>query len=226
MDKIFVALILLSCGLFLPLPLFFPGYLFACVIVMLFYRAAFWRSISKFLSIWMLFFLIVGMGRFAAGVDLLILVKDGSFGLGLAVSISCSLLLIVSDSPDSILSNLDGIKVPRSVSYSILSLLRLLPQIKNIGKRQVELLKLKTDINDGLSSRILAYPRILGPLFTILLTQQYVHSRSLAERGFYSPASASQNTRKKKTNTTFIFVVVTLMLNIAIWNLIWDWYPW
>ena len=221
MDRIIVAIILLFSGIVFPPPFFFPAYFTACTIVIIFYRISSWKSIIKFLILWFLFFFLVGMGRFFAGVNLFVLLNDCSFGLGLAIAISCALLLIVSDSPKRILVSLDSLKVSRSITYSFLSLLRLLPQVKSIGIRQLELLKLKTSI-DGWRDRIFAYPRILGPLFTILLTQQYTHSRSLSERNFFSHKTI-YNAHNIRIDTNTLKIIILIILNSCIWFGIWKW---
>ncbi len=206
----------------MPILFFFPAFFSACLIVGIFYRVRFWKSILRFLIIWFLFFVIVGFGRFLSGVSALSLLTDCSFGLGLAVGISCSLLLLMSDKPSRILSNCDRLRVPRIVSYAFLSLIRLLPQVKIIGSRQLELLKLKSAVDGKPMDRILAYRRIVAPLFTILLAQQYTHSRSLTFRGFFI-TRAAVDVRDFGINSRTSILLALLMFNACIWYGIWKW---
>jgi energy-coupling factor transporter transmembrane protein EcfT len=222
MDRLIVPVMLLSSGFIVPIPLFFPAFFSACLIVSIFYKVRFWTSVLRFLAIWFLFFFVVGIGRFIAGVDALSLLRDCSFGLGLAVGISCSLLLLMSDNPSKILSNFDKLKVPRTVSYAFLSLIRLLPQVKAVGSRQLELLKLKATVGGSPMNRILAYRRIVGPLFTILLAQQYAHSMSLTIRGFFLTRTAS-HIRDIGINRRCFILVALLTLNDFIWYGVWEW---
>ncbi len=222
MDRLLVAIMLIGSGFIVPILFFFPAFFSACLIVGIFYRVRFWKSILRFLIIWFLFFVIVGFGRFLSGVSALSLLTDCSFGLGLAVGISCSLLLLMSDKPSRILSNCDRLRVPRIVSYAFLSLIRLLPQVKIIGSRQLELLKLKSAVDGKPMDRILAYRRIVAPLFTILLAQQYTHSRSLTFRGFFI-TRAAVDVRDFGINSRTSILLALLMFNACIWYGIWKW---
>jgi energy-coupling factor transporter transmembrane protein EcfT len=222
MDRLLVAIMMLGSGFIVPTPFFFPAFFSACLIVGIFYKVRFWKSVLRFLIIWFLFFVIVGIGRFLAGVNVLSLLTDCSFGLGLAVGISCSLLLLMSDNPSSILRNCDRLRVPRTVSYAFLSLIRLLPHVKAIGSRQLELLKLKSAVGGKPMNRILAYRRIVAPLFTILLAQQYTHSRSLTVRGFFI-TSAAVDVRDFGINRRTSILFALLIFNAFIWYGIWEW---
>lgn len=222
MDRLLVTIMLLGSGFIVPTPLFFPAFFSACLIVGIFYRVRFWKSLLRFLIIWFLFFVLVGFGRFLAGVNALSLLTDCSFGLGLAVGISCSLQLLMSDNPGRILRNCDWLRVPRTVSYAFLSLIRLLPQVKAIGSRQLELLKLKSAVDGKPMDRLLAYRRIVAPLFTILLTQQYTHSMSLTFRGFFITRTAV-DIRDFGINSRTSTLIAFLIFNAFIWYGIWEW---
>ena len=222
MDRLIVAIVLIGSGFIVPTLFFFPAFFSACLIIGIFYRVRFWKSILRFLIIWFLFFVVVGFGRFLSGVNALTLLTDCSFGLGLAVGISFSLLLLMSDNPSRILSNCDRLRVPRTASYAFLSLIRLLPQVKVIGARQLELLKLKSTVDGKFMDRILAYRRIVAPLFTLLLAQQYTHARSLTFRGFFI-AKAEVDIHDCGINGRTSVLLALLIFNACIWYGVWKW---
>lgn len=210
-------------GLTVPGFLFLPTFLSAYLIIGLFYKIYILKVIRKFLLIWVLFFIVVGIGRFIAGVDLASLIKDCSFGLGLAVAISCSMLLLLNDNLNRILLDLDKAKIPRTVSYAFIALIALLPKVKSTGARQLELLRLKGALAGKPINRILAYRRIAGPLFTLLLTRQYAHALSLNSRGFFIPPDVRHLPYCSGINAKLCGLVFCLLINLLAWHRLSQW---
>jgi energy-coupling factor transporter transmembrane protein EcfT len=193
-----------------------PASLVACGMVVLFYHARFFAVMIRFLVIWLCFYIGVGAGRYFAGTELRSLILDGAAGLALAMGVACSLLLVVTGRPTDILSGLDRFKVPREVSYALLSLLRLLPQVRTLGARQLALLELKGIGGGGISQRFRAYRRILGPLLVILLNQQSTHARSLAIRGFFDSRRLGSR-REAVVGLRGAILISLLVLNAIFW---------
>jgi energy-coupling factor transporter transmembrane protein EcfT len=217
MERLAIALLLLGTELVAPTSFRLPATAVACGTILVFYDARFILTMLRFLTIWLCFYAVVGMGRYVAGTELESLLVDGAAGLGLALGISCALLLVARGSPCEILGGLDWLKAPREFSYSLLSLLRLLPQVRSLGSRQLALLELKGIGRSGVRERFLAYRRIVGPLLVILLTQQSAHAMGLALRGFFDsrlPASR----RAFILGRQGLVLISLLVLNAAFWR--------
>lgn len=217
MERLAIALFLLGTEVAAPASLRLPASAVACGAILTFYDARFVLTMLRFLAIWLCFYVVVGAGRYIAGVGLAYLVADGAAGLGLALGISCALLLVATGSPSEILCGLDSLKVPREFSYSLLSLLRLLPQVRKLGSRQLALLELKGMGRRGVRERFRAYRRIVGPLLVILLTQQSTHAVGLTHRGFFDsrlPASR----RSAVPRWQGIVLILFIALNAAFWR--------
>ena len=216
MERLVVAFALLGTEIIVPSVVRLPASVFACGLVVLAYRAQFVSVMFRFLVIWLLFYIGVGAGRYLAGEELRHLALDGAAGLGLAMGVGCSLLLVVTGRPSDILSGLDRFRVPREVSYALLSLLRLLPQVRTLGSHQLALLKLKGIGSGGIGQRFRAYRRILGPLLVILLNQQSTHARSLAMRGFFA-SRLSSSRREAIVGLRGAILIPLMILNAVFW---------
>jgi energy-coupling factor transporter transmembrane protein EcfT len=216
MERLIVAFVMLGTGLILPAIVRLPASVLACSMVILFYRVRFHKILLRFLIIWLCFYICVGTGRYFAGTELRSLIVDGAASLGLAIGISCSLLLVATDIPSKILHGLDRIKIPRDISYALLSLLRLLPRVRTLGSRQLMLLQLKGISGGSLVQRFHAYRRILGPLLVILLTQQFTHARGLELRGFFESQTYYIH-EETILGLRGIIIATLLILNAAFW---------
>jgi energy-coupling factor transporter transmembrane protein EcfT len=216
MKRLVVAFVLIGTSIIVPAINRLPAVVFASGVVILFYRSSFFSVLLRFLVIWLCFYIVVGAGRYFAGTELKFLIIDCVAGLGLAMGISCSMLLIATGPPSEILYGLDWFKVPRDISYAFLSLLRLLPQIKTVGSRQLTLLELKGMLGGGIGQRFRAYRRIIGPLFIILLTQQLNHARGLQLRGFFDSRFTGLPIETIFRLREFLLIPL-LILNAAFW---------
>jgi energy-coupling factor transporter transmembrane protein EcfT len=216
MKRLVVAFILIMTSILVPAITRLPAVVLASCMIVLFYRSRFFSVLLRFLLIWFCFYAGVGAARFFAGTELKSLIIDGVSGLGLALGISCSLLLIATGPPGEILYGFDRLKVPRDISYAFLSLLRLLPQIKTLGSRQLALLELKGILGGGIGQRFRAYRRITGPLFIILLTQQFNHARGLQLRGFFD-SRLPELPIESRFRFREILLLSLLILNAAFW---------
>ena len=118
-----------------------------------------------------------GYTSFALRLQLLRLAR---FLLGLLVGT----VIVVFWEPSAILVVLDRIRVPRTITYVLLSSMDSFSRIRRLGDRQVSLLSLK-DLNHGLSARLRGYYRVAFPLTAVLLKRQLAHADSLDQRGFF-----------------------------------------
>jgi hypothetical protein len=213
------------CGylLFLPSFMYLPAFIFAYIIIESFFHLGIWRLLSRFLTVWALFFLLVGTGRFLAGVSIHSLVADFSYGLGLAIGVSCAVFLFIKDKPSNILSNFDAFKISRTISYAFIALLRLQSKVKTSGSLQLHLLKLKQPCATNLVDRVLAYRRVVGPLFTLLLAQQYVHASSLSMRGFFDSRPSYLGKHPSSSALRFLSPLILLLFNLIAWHRLSKW---
>jgi energy-coupling factor transporter transmembrane protein EcfT len=193
-----------------------------CGIVLLAYRERWVRPLWKFLVLWGVFSVAVGAGRYWAGTGLHALIVDSAASVGLALGVASAALLVMAGQPSEILRGMDRIRVPREVAYAILALARILPQLSALGTRQLALLELKGLRRDGVGQRLRAYPRIVAPLFGILLNQQLAHARSLGLRGFFgAPVAASR--RGIVVGRTGWALAALLGLNGVAWYVVASW---
>ena len=139
-------------------------------------------------------FFLLGTGRVIGGAEPQPILVEylNTFTLVCALLVTLTVLAL-SCRPHDVLDTLDWLHVPRSATYVLLSAATLIPQVKNIGARQIALLRLKGLASRSLLARMLAYRRIVGPLFAVLMTAQLTHARSLAGRAFFSARAAGRS---------------------------------
>lgn len=94
-------------------------------------------------------------------------------------------LLAVCIRPWDALAIADLCRLPRTLTYVLVSLYPLSSHIRELGQRQLVLLDLKGVDRRSFTGRIFAYRRLISPLFSSVLTQQVIHARSLSLRGFF-----------------------------------------
>jgi hypothetical protein len=186
MGRLLVAGALLASVGLVPGALRLPVGLVGSVAAAFTYREHIGRILARFAGIWLAFFAAVGAGRAWAGTGWEVLATDGAASLGLALGVAAAMLVIVTGPPHVLLRALDRLHIPRSATYTVLAVLRLLPQMASLGKRQLALLRLKGIGAGGPVQRMRAYPRVVAPLFALLLHQQLIHTRSLVVRGFFT----------------------------------------
>ena len=215
-DRLFIALLLLVTGIVVPSLVLLPESIISCCAVIILYKVNFWRTILRFLFLWIIFFSIVGMGRYFAGVSFTTLLVEGTSSLGLALGVSCAILLVLRTPTAEMLRAFDKLRFSRYFSYALLSLIRLLPEIKRIANRQLLLLNLKDINGDRYFKRYQSYKRIISPLLLILLEQQFVHVKSLDSRGFLISNSYHDNS-VTIINCRSVIVAIILIVNSFIW---------
>jgi energy-coupling factor transporter transmembrane protein EcfT len=194
MERLAVALVLLGTLAAAPGWVRLPVAAVGCGVVLLAYQERFARTLVKFLVLWLVFSSAVGAGRYWVGTPLHTLVADTAGSLGLALGVCCAALLVVRARPGDLLVGLDRLRTPREVSYALLSVMGVLPRVATVGARQLALLRLK-GLAGGAVQRLRAYPRIVAPLFGVLLSQQLAHARSLGARGFFEHRPDSAHTQ-------------------------------
>lgn len=236
MERLAIALVLLGTLVVAPGWVRLPVAVIGCVLVLAAYRERFASTLAKFLVLWLVFSAAVGAGRYWAGTPLHTLVADTAGSLGLAVGVCCAALLVVRGRPGDLLAGLDRMRAPREFSYALLSVLGILPRVAAVGARQLALLKLKGLAGGGLgigglAQRLRAYPRIVAPLFGVLLSQQLAHSRSLNARGFFEawPVTAGSPSRAGRSPDPLIprrgwIVIGLLSADAALWIVIAAWW--
>ncbi len=170
----------------------------------------------KLALVWCGFISLVSFGRYLGGIKAIDMVRQAFNSVSLFLSVSLSLTLLASVRPISILKTLDVYKVPRAFSYVYLSVGTLVETVSAVGERQLNLLKLKGLVSTNLLGKIHSYWRLLGPMFSVLLSRQLAHARSLQYRGFFSsryPGEIDINSISRP----FIRLAAFLIGNILFW---------
>jgi len=217
MDRLLIALLLLSSGVVVPNLLLLPSSVVACSIVTIVHKGKFVTTVLRFLTLWLCLYLLVATGRYISGASLRSLVVQGSGSLGLALGVSFSVLLVVTGPPAETLQAFERLRVPRGFAYALLSVLRLLPEIKDVGSRQIALLELKGIAGRGFRGRCVAYGRIIGPLLVLLLERQSTHARSLEARGFFELRRLRPIGRGVTLTGRGVISAILLLLNAVLW---------
>jgi hypothetical protein len=181
-------------------------------------------KIIKLVFVWCTFVVLVALGRFLGGTSLDELIGQGAHSISLFLSISTVLFIWGSVPADQLLQALDACRVRRSISYTFLSLITLIDSVKSLGERQLDSLRLKGLVASGLLGRIRCYWRLLGPLFSVLLSRQLLQVRSLYYRRFFS----SRYKYKRGVliiRRSSISTIILLTSNVALWKGI-SWWIW
>ena len=226
--KVIVAIVVLAVASFVVLPVMFflVGLAANCGVLLFskrFRRPLF--TICRIVLIFCVLLLIVGLGRTASGTDPCALLEESlrSLGLALLVLFVASMILVYIDATE-LLNLLDTLRVPRAFSYLLLSVITSLGYVTAMGKRQLQLLRIKSLGPKGIRGRFSAYYRIVGPLFLVLLNRQYVHSRSLLYRGFFTRPVDNVMSVHLPTISDSLWTLITLgiwsILYLA-WQCIW-----
>ncbi len=222
MERLAVAVVLLGTSAAVSGWARLPVAAVGCGVVLLAYRERFAPVLGRFLLIWMIFSAAVGAGRYWAGVPLSTLAEDTSASVGLALGVAGAVLLLITGRPSDLLGGLDRLRAPREFSYALLALIGLLPRIAAVGSRQMALLKLKGAGGGGIAQRFRAYPRIVAPLFGVLLNQQLAHARSMALRGFFADPRSGSAASPVVERRGWI-VIGLLVLHAAVWFAVATW---
>ncbi len=129
---------------------------------------------------------LVAFGRIIGGADIAFIVSEylARFPFVGAV-VTATTLFAAYVRPWHALAIADACRLPRSLTYVLVSLYPLSSHIRELGQRQLILLDLKGVDRKSLTGRLLAYRRLVSPLFSSTLSQQVIHARSLWLRGFF-----------------------------------------
>ena len=181
------------------------------------------KTIIFLVGSWLFYWTIVASGRIAGGALWKNVLLDGinTFSLLLTILIILTLLIVCVRRED-ILLLMDHLKLPRVVSYVLLSVLALISTVKEMGQKQIALLQVKGLVGNTFAAKIGAYWRIVGPLFATLLTHQLIHARSLTFRGFFNKPSL-QKDALLKINAMEWLIFVLLILNFLLWKIVQVW---
>lgn len=153
-------------------------------------------SLIKLGAVWAFFLSLVGTGRVIGGASASLVWGESIKRYGfLAMIFFVMTLAYLYVKPEDYLRTFDRLRVPREFAYIFLSVISLIDYVRIMGQRQLHLLAIKGLSPRGISQRVRAYYRILGPLFSVLLSRQVVHSRSMTYRGFYDGASKKSSNR-------------------------------
>jgi len=123
--------------------------------------------------------------------------------------------------PKEYLHFLDAIRMPRDLTYVVLSALTLFDYVGAVGRRQLRFLWLKGLTGGTLAKRTRAYARISGPLVSVLLRRQLLHVRSLEYRGFFdadlSPSETQGNKPPMGQTVSLLALLWSALRSAAIW---------
>jgi len=109
----------------------------------------------------------------------------------------------------------DKIKVPKQITYLLLSSISSIMLVKEYGNKTISLLKLKGYTFNSLYAKMTAYIRIITPVFYILFNHLQIHARSLYYRN-YLCESIWNKPLGPQWNRSQIFWVVLSILFITI----------
>lgn len=163
---------------------------------------------------------LVLVGRVAGGTPLEMIASQylERFTIFAATMVCASVAVSVPRRSHVILA-LDRLKVPRSVSYVLLSVLALGSFTAELGSRQLYFLKQKRLLRRTLISRFRAYHRLSGPLFLVLLKHQATHARSLTDRKFFTAPKHQHSALPRPNGSTvawfLIYSIILLLCLIA-----------
>lgn len=199
----FLQVLFVLSYLVVPLPFFFT-FLAINVLLLLLSSPKFRKYLSalvRLIFIWAFFLSVVGAGRVIGGLSAETVLAESAlrFEFFLLILFLATLAYLYIK-PQDYLRIFDKARIPREGSYIFLSVITLIDYVRDTGQRQLRLLTIKGLGPEGLGKRVRAYYRILGPLFSVLLSRQVVHSRSLFYRGFFSgrPIKDAGHTRLQR----------------------------
>jgi hypothetical protein len=129
---------------------------------------------------------LVALGRIIGGADIERTVEEylSRFPF-VATVVTAATLFAVCVRPWHALAIADVCRLPRKLTYILVSLFPLSSHVRDLGTRQLALLDLKGIDRKTIVGRVLAYRRLVSPLFSSVLSQQVVHAHSLSFRGFF-----------------------------------------
>jgi len=107
------------------------------------------------------------------------------FGLILTLIVTI-LYLSAASKPYQWMILFDKIKVPKKITYLLLSSIGSIMLVKEYGNKTISLLKLKGYSFNTIYAKMTAYIRIITPVFYILFNHLQIHARSLYYRNFLS----------------------------------------
>jgi len=156
---------------------------------------------------------LVALGRIIGGSDTLRTIGEylARFPFVTAV-LTAATLFSVCIRPWHALAIADACRLPRKITYVLVSLYPLSSRVRELGKRQLALLDLKGMDRKTIVGRALAYRRIVSPLFSSVLSQQVIHAHSLSFRGFFRLKKGMALPRFNRIDT--IWVILLLMVII------------
>ena len=129
---------------------------------------------------------LVAAGRIIGGSNIWCTIGEylSRFPFVVAV-VTASTIFAVCVRPWHALAIADACRLPRKITYVLVSLYPLSSHVRELGRRQLALLDLKGIDRKTLAGRALAYRRLVSPLFSSTLSRQVVHAHSLSFRGFF-----------------------------------------
>lgn len=180
-------------------------------------------SLIKLSIVWIFFLAIVGTGRVIGGTRTSLVWEESIRRLSFfTTTVFVMMLAYLYIKPIDYLRIFDRSRVPREISYIFLSVISLIDYVRTMGQRQLHLLEVKGLGPKGIRQRVNAYYRILGPLFSILLSRQVIHSRSMAYRSFYEGKSKTRPDHRGLQPSEVRWIVMALLnfvscLLISVW---------
>lgn len=218
-----VSLLVLTTYFIIPWHLILPAMASCVIFVFTTIKLRFQLGqVIKLVFVWCSFVVLVAFGRFIGGTPLDKLIGQGAQSMSLFLAVSTFLLIWFSVPPDQLLQTLDICRVRRDISYVILSLGTLIDSVEYQGQRQLDFLRLKSLVDSGLKGRIRSYWRILGPLFSVLLSRQLIQVQSLYYRRFFS-SKYKYDRGALFFRRSSIMAIILLGFNLAFWGVIYWW---
>jgi energy-coupling factor transporter transmembrane protein EcfT len=198
----------------LPIPVFF-SFLGVNTLLLTLKSAQFRArlpSLVKLGAVWAFFLILVGTGRVIGGENANLVWGESVKRLGfLATIFFVMTMAYLCVKPKDYLRTFDKVRIPREVSYIFLSVISFIDYVHIMGQRQLHLLAIKGLGPRGIAQRVRAYYRILGPLFSVLLSRQVVHSRSMTYRGFYDGVSTISSNYPRLSPGEVQWIAVALL---------------
>lgn len=104
----------------------------------------------------------------------------------------------------------DKIKVPKKITYLLLTSISSIMLVKDYGNKTVSLLKLKGYAFNSLYAKMTAYIRIITPVFYILFNHLQIHARSLYYRNFLCESIWNKQLGPQWNRGQFFWVVLSI----------------
>ena len=144
------------------------------------------RVLLKTAAVWAMVLVLISWARVAGGQAAQDVISSatstGTMVFSLLSAIAAAFGLVsISDH----LACLDRFRVPRTVLYVFSAVVTILPGMRSMLHRQVQVTVLRLTQPISMLDRFTAYRRVVLPLFVTLLRRQHDHAQSLLDRGFF-----------------------------------------